>query len=75
MASSGRDLKEMIEVITIAIPREIESYNYYKKAAERAESKEAKRLFDFLALQEKGHEQALKKLLSDLKYQSKGKNP
>ena len=74
MATTKKEIHEMIELITLALPREKEAYHFYKNAAKRSESVEAKRLFDFLALQEKGHEQSLKKLLADLKQQLERKN-
>lgn len=61
-----KDLREMIEVITLAIPREIEAYNSYMKAANASKAEESRKLFLHLAQQEKGHEKVLKDLLEDL---------
>jgi len=69
MAPTRKELNEMIEVVTLAIPREIEAQHSYRKAAERASGEEARKLFLSLAQQEKGHEKVLKDLLARLKKQ------
>ena len=69
MSLTKKDLREMIEVVTLAIPREVEAYNAYMKAANASKAEESRKLFIALAQQEKGHEKVLKDLLEDLKKQ------
>jgi len=67
MTATRKELNEMIEAVTLAIPREIEAQNAYLKAARLSSGEESKKLFLALAQQEKGHEKVLKDLLSRLK--------
>jgi len=60
------ELKEMIEVVLLRIPREIEARNFYLSAAQRTTSKTAKELFESLSEQERGHEAELRRVLGDL---------
>ncbi len=62
-----KSIEEMIQVVLLAIPREISAYQFYKNAAEKALSESSKSLFKTLALQEKGHEAELRKILNELK--------
>jgi rubrerythrin len=60
-------LEEMIQIVLLRIPKEVEAMHFYMKAAEKSTSKEAKDLFVSLAQQEKGHEAELRRILGDLK--------
>lgn len=62
-----RELREMIEVVLIAIPREIQSYELYANSIRKATSPAAKRMFQYLAGQEKMHEAKLQAHLAELK--------
>ncbi len=60
-------LEEMIEIVLLAIPREISAYEFYLNAAGKSTTGSSRDLFLTLANQEKGHEAELKKILGDLK--------
>ncbi len=60
-------LEEMIEIVLLAIPREISAYEFYLNAAGKSTTDSSRDLFVTLANQEKGHEAELKKILGDLK--------
>jgi rubrerythrin len=60
-------IEEMIQVVLLAIPREINAYEFYISAARKATSDSSRDLFVTLAQQEKGHEAELRKILGDLK--------
>ncbi len=60
-------LEEMIQVVLLAIPREISAYEFYLNAAGKATTDSSRDLFHTLADQEKGHEAELKKILGELK--------
>lgn len=62
-------LEEMIQIVLLRIPKEVEAMHFYKKAAEKSTTKEAKELFISLAEQEKGHEAELRRILAELKEQ------
>lgn len=62
-------IEEMIQILLLRIPKEIEAMHFYTKAAEKSTSDEAKNLFLSLAQQEKGHEAELRRILNDLKQQ------
>ncbi|BAI80326.1 conserved hypothetical protein [Deferribacter desulfuricans SSM1] len=62
-------LEQMIEVVLLRIPKEIEAMRFYKTAADKAVDENAKQLFESLAEQEKGHEAELRRILEDLKSQ------
>jgi rubrerythrin len=62
-----KELQEMIEIVLIAIPRETEAYNYYMNAYNRTASETSRRMFLYLAEQEKMHEAKLKTQLAELK--------
>ncbi|MDK2792934.1 MAG: hypothetical protein PWQ25_1797 [Deferribacteres bacterium] len=62
-------LEEMIQVVLIRIPKEIEAMRFYLSAAEKSVTQASKELFINLAQQEKGHEAELKRILEDLKQQ------
>ncbi len=62
-------IEEMIQIVLLRIPKEIEAMHFYTKAAEKSTTDEAKNLFLSLAQQEKGHEAELKRILKELKEQ------
>ncbi len=61
-----KDLKAKIEAVIIAIPRELEAYEYYMEMAERYEDESSKEMFVFLAKQELSHRDVLERILSEL---------
>lgn len=61
-----KELNNIIEVVLIRIPREIEARTFYISASQRFSSSTAKELFKELALQEAGHEAELRRILNDL---------
>ncbi len=61
-----KELEEMIEVVLLRIPKEIEARKFYKSAAEKTTSQAAKDLFFNLSDQEKGHEAELRRILKQL---------
>ncbi|MCA1927299.1 MAG: rubrerythrin [Calditerrivibrio sp.] len=64
-------IEEMIQIVLLRIPKEVEAMHFYKKAAEKSTTKEAQELFLSLAQQEKGHEAELRRILQDLKEELK----
>ena len=60
-------IEEMIQVVLLAIPREISSRNFYLNATKKATSDESRELIEFLAQQEMGHEAELRRILENLK--------
>jgi rubrerythrin len=64
-------LQEMIQLIILALPREISAREFYLKAATKATNGESARLFRTLAEQENGHEVYLRKILSEMKAELK----
>ncbi len=60
-------IEEMIQVVLLAIPREISAHAYYLSASQRATSDMSRNLFLSLAEQEKDHEMKLKHIVKDLK--------
>lgn len=62
-------LEEMIQVVLIRIPKEVEAMRFYQSAAEKAVTSASRELFLNLAKQEKGHEAELRRILEDLKQQ------
>ena len=61
-----REIEEMIQVVLLAIPREMSAREFYLNAAKKATSENSRDLFLDLANQEKGHEAELRKILSNL---------
>jgi predicted heme/steroid binding protein/uncharacterized membrane protein len=57
----------MIEVLNAAIPRERETYRFYKKLKKLATDPSQKMTFDFLAHEEKIHEAKLQQIVDELK--------
>jgi rubrerythrin len=60
-------LEEMIQIVLLAIPREISAREFYLSAVAKADTAAARDMFLSLAEQEKGHETWLRKVLGDLK--------
>ncbi len=68
--SGTSDSMALIDIVREAIQKEIDSYNYYYKAASISVKPAAKRMFLRLAAMEEGHASELGKQLSDLEAQS-----
>ncbi len=66
-----KELEEMIQVVLLAIPREISAREFYLQAARKAVSDSSRELFSDLAEQEKGHEAELRRILVELKTELK----
>jgi len=60
----------MIEVLNAAIPRERETYRFYKKLEKFAEDPSQKMTFDFLAHEEKIHEAKLQQIIDEIREES-----
>ncbi|KJR43165.1 rubrerythrin [Candidatus Magnetoovum chiemensis] len=63
----AKELDEMIQVVLLAIPREISARDFYLNAVSKATSDSSRTLFYNLAEQEKGHEVWLRKILDELR--------
>lgn len=61
-----KDLKTKIEALVIAIPRELDAYEYYIDLAEKYEDQTSKEMFMFLAKQELYHRDMLERMLNEL---------
>ncbi|MFH1529608.1 MAG: ferritin family protein [Pseudomonadota bacterium] len=59
----ARELRYMIEVASLAIPREREARDRYLAAAKRAPGEMARRLFEEMAGQEEQHEAQLRAII------------
>jgi rubrerythrin len=66
-----KELKEMIEVLILAIPREIASQQFYQAAVDKATSETTRKFFLSLVEQEKSHEANLTKILNNLQIELK----
>jgi len=66
-----KELEEMIQVVLLAIPREISAREFYLQAAKKAVSDSSRKLFSDLAEQEKGHEAELRRILAEFKTELK----
>lgn len=66
-----KELKEMIEVLILAIPREIASQQFYQAAVDKATSETNRKFFLSLVEQEKSHEANLTKILNNLQMELK----
>jgi len=64
-----KDLRRKIEALVMAIPRELESYDFYMEAASGYEEAISRDMFVFLAKQELAHKESLETLLFDLQAQ------
>lgn len=60
------ELKDMIAAVLAAIPQELRAYHYYTELAEKSKSESSKKMFEYLAMQEKLHENKLKLILKKL---------
>lgn len=60
-------LREAIQSVLLALPKEVFMREYYMSAATGARNKEMRELFLGLAGQERVHEAELRRLLKDLK--------
>ncbi len=67
-------LIEMIDIITLSIPREIDARTIYLNAAKKSVSDESRNLFLSLAKQEEGHEKMLRNILEAIKEELKTLN-
>jgi rubrerythrin len=61
-----KELEDMIEAILLAIPREREAHEYYANSYREATSEASRKMYSFLADQEKLHETTLMKRLDEL---------
>lgn len=59
----------MMEAVLIAIPKEQAAFEAYSSLAVKAQDEPTRKMFEFLAAQEKGHEEKLRGVLSFLKTQ------
>lgn len=64
-----KELKKKIEALIIAIPRELEAYEFYLDLAEKSDDLPSKEMFMFLAKQELSHRDHLERILNDLQSQ------
>jgi rubrerythrin len=64
-----KELKAKIEALVIAIPRELDAYEYYLDMAEKYEDQASRDMFVFLAKQELSHKDTLERILTDLQGQ------
>ena len=62
----ARELRFMIEVASLAIPKEREARDRYRAAAARAPGEMARRLFEEMAAQEEQHEAQLRAIIQYL---------
>lgn len=62
-----KELQEMIDALIIAIPRERAAHAFYVALVDRTTSETSKRMFLYLAEQEKLHEAKLTAMLAELK--------
>jgi len=67
-----KDLENMVQIILLAIPREISAREFYLNAAAKYESERSRELFLALANEEKNHENALRRILGELQAELAG---
>lgn len=60
-------IEEMIQVVLLAIPREISAREFYLSAADKSVNARSRELFESLARQERGHEAELRRILEELR--------
>ncbi len=60
------EIRHMIEVAQLAIPKERESRKHYLNASRKASGETARLLFERLAAEEQGHEERLKAIIRHL---------
>jgi rubrerythrin len=63
------EIRHMIEVAQLAIPKERESRDHYLNASRKAPGETARLLFERLAAEEQGHEDRLKAIIRHLQEQ------
>lgn len=63
------EIRHMIEVAQLAIPKERESREHYLNASRKASGETARLLFERLAAEEQGHEERLKAIIRHLQQQ------
>lgn len=73
-AQRVKNLEEMIQVVLLAIPTEQSAYDFYMSASKKSTAESSRKLFESLAMQERGHEAELKRILSELKDELKELN-
>ena len=61
-----KELEEMIEVLLLAIPKEVISQKFYQSAIQKATSDDTRDFFVSLVREEKRHEMRLRRILNDL---------
>ena len=59
-----REMKKIIEIATIAIPKERDARNFYLQAAKSSPGEMSQQIFESLAAQEEEHEARLKALIA-----------
>ncbi len=67
MSKKLKELKEMVDVISIAIAREQASVRFYTEAGQKGGSETLRRMFALLLEQEKGHEAKLTAQLHEVR--------
>lgn len=60
------ELKEMIEVVLLAIPKEVTAREFYHYASIKARGDKSREFFKSLADEERRHEKALRAMLKEL---------
>ncbi len=59
-----KEIKRIIEIATVAIPKERDARNFYLAAAEHSPGEMSRQIFQSLADQEEEHEARLKALIA-----------
>ena len=62
------ELKVMIEVVLLAIPKEVTAREFYRYASIKAKGSQSRQFFQSLAEEEQRHEQALRAMLTELQH-------
>lgn len=62
----AKELEEMIEILLLAIPKEVISQKFYQTAVAKATSDSTRVFFESLVKEERGHEMRLKRILNEL---------
>jgi rubrerythrin len=66
LQNAVKELQDMAEAILLAIPREREAHEYYENTSREATSETSRKMYSYLAEQEKQHETTLRKRLDEL---------
>jgi rubrerythrin len=61
-----KEIKAIIEVATLALPKERDAQRHYRNAARNAPGELSKRIFEELAEEEANHEKKLKAMMTIL---------